>query len=79
MVARWGELNAQHTQRSQSLVESLALHTFYKEADEQELWIEEQQKTASDECYKDTSDLEVGVTVLVCSHGRYFWNLLQTV
>lgn len=59
VLARYQKFKAAAEQRRAKLQDALRLQQFRRDADELEGWITEKLQTASDEAYKDTTNLQV--------------------
>lgn len=56
---RWRRLKAQMIEKRSKLGESQTLQQFSRDVDEIEAWISEKLQTASDESYKDPTNIQV--------------------
>lgn len=61
VLQRYDRFKQAAEERRAKLQDALRLQQFRRDADELEGWIGEKLQTASDEAYKDTSNLQVGV------------------
>lgn len=59
---RWRRLKAQMIEKRSKLGESQTLQQFSRDVDEIEAWISEKLQTASDESYKDPTNIQVSWT-----------------
>lgn len=59
---RWRRLKAQMIEKRSKLGESQTLQQFSRDVDEIEAWISEKLQTASDESYKDPTNIQVSGT-----------------
>lgn len=60
---RWLRLKAQMIEKRSKLGESQTLQQFSRDVDEIEAWISEKLQTASDESYKDPTNIQVNVVL----------------
>ena len=58
-IHRWRRLKAQMIEKRSKLGESQTLQQFSRDVDEIEAWISEKLQTASDESYKDPTNIQV--------------------
>lgn len=58
-LPRWRRLKAQMIEKRSKLGESQTLQQFSRDVDEIEAWISEKLQTASDESYKDPTNIQV--------------------
>lgn len=58
---RWLRLKAQMIEKRSKLGESQTLQQFSRDVDEIEAWISEKLQTASDESYKDPTNIQVNI------------------
>ena len=58
-IFRWSKLKAALVAKRSKLGESQSLQQFNRDADEVETWMMEKMQTASDESYKDPTNLQV--------------------
>lgn len=58
-LVRWRRLKAQMIEKRSKLGESQTLQQFSRDVDEIEAWISEKLQTASDESYKDPTNIQV--------------------
>jgi len=58
---RWSKLKAALVAKRNKLGESQSLQQFNRDADEVDTWMMEKMQTASDESYKDPTNLQVSV------------------
>lgn len=58
-LLRWRRLKAQMIEKRSKLGESQTLQQFSRDVDEIEAWISEKLQTASDESYKDPTNIQV--------------------
>ena len=72
VLVRYQKFKDAAEQRRAKLQDALRLQQFRRDADELEGWISEKLQTASDEAYKDTTNLQVGV---LTSDGARGWAL----
>ena len=63
MVAIWDEFKASAAQRRAKLEDSKHLQQFLRDCDELESWINQKLQVATDESYKDTTNLQVSGTL----------------
>lgn len=59
MFERWRRLKAQMIEKRSKLGESQTLQQFSRDVDEIEAWISEKLQTATDESYKDPTNIQV--------------------
>lgn len=59
VLRRYGEFKDATRARRRRLEEARRYHQFKRDADEVEAWINEKLKIASDECYRDPTNLQV--------------------
>ena len=59
MFGRWRRLKAQMIEKRSKLGESQTLQQFSRDVDEIEAWISEKLQTATDESYKDPTNIQV--------------------
>lgn len=59
LTCRWRRLKAQMIEKRSKLGESQTLQQFSRDVDEIEAWISEKLQTASDESYKDPTNIQV--------------------
>lgn len=59
MFERWRHLKAQMIEKRSKLGESQTLQQFSRDVDEIEAWISEKLQTATDESYKDPTNIQV--------------------
>lgn len=59
LVTRWRRLKAQMIEKRSKLGESQTLQQFSRDVDEIEAWISEKLQTATDESYKDPTNIQV--------------------
>ncbi|XP_015284317.1 PREDICTED: spectrin alpha chain, non-erythrocytic 1-like, partial [Gekko japonicus] len=59
VLDRWRRLKAQMIEKRSKLGESQTLQQFSRDVDEIEAWISEKLQTASDESYKDPTNIQV--------------------
>lgn len=59
LACRWRRLKAQMIEKRSKLGESQTLQQFSRDVDEIEAWISEKLQTASDESYKDPTNIQV--------------------
>lgn len=64
---RWRRLKAQMIEKRSKLGESQTLQQFSRDVDEIEAWISEKLQTASDESYKDPTNIQVRGSWDTCS------------
>lgn len=57
---RWRRLKAKMIEKRSKLGESQTLQQFSRDVDEIEAWISEKLQTATDESYKDPTNIQVG-------------------
>lgn len=62
LLLRWRRLKAQMIEKRSKLGESQTLQQFSRDVDEIEAWISEKLQTASDESYKDPTNIQVSWT-----------------
>lgn len=65
LTSRWRRLKAQMIEKRSKLGESQTLQQFSRDVDEIEAWISEKLQTATDESYKDPTNIQVTL------HFRY--------
>uniref|UniRef100_A0A8C0VWT4 Spectrin alpha chain, non-erythrocytic 1 n=1 Tax=Cyanistes caeruleus TaxID=156563 RepID=A0A8C0VWT4_CYACU len=70
VLDRWLRLKAQMIEKRSKLGESQTLQQFSRDVDEIEAWISEKLQTASDESYKDPTNIQVNV-VLGSKHQKH--------
>lgn len=61
LTHRWRRLKAQMIEKRSKLGESQTLQQFSRDVDEIEAWISEKLQTATDESYKDPTNIQVGI------------------
>ena len=61
VLARWSRLKSQLALWRGKLGQSLSFQQFKREADEAEAWVEVKMQVASEDSYKDPTDLPVSV------------------
>ena len=66
-IFRWSKLKAALVAKRSKLGESQSLQQFNRDADEVETWMMEKMQTASDESYKDPTNLQVHIILLYLS------------
>lgn len=59
LTTRWRRLKAQMIEKRSKLGESQTLQQFSRDVDEIEAWISEKLQTATDESYKDPTNIQV--------------------
>lgn len=59
LTSRWRRLKAQMIEKRSKLGESQTLQQFSRDVDEIEAWISEKLQTATDESYKDPTNIQV--------------------
>lgn len=76
MFGRWRRLKAQMIEKRSKLGESQTLQQFSRDVDEIEAWISEKLQTATDESYKDPTNIQVHVQHLLtqAQHTEGFIN-----
>lgn len=62
MCDRWRRLKAQMIEKRSKLGESQTLQQFSRDVDEIEAWISEKLQTATDESYKDPTNIQVHIS-----------------
>ena len=62
---RWRRLKAQMIEKRSKLGESQTLQQFSRDVDEIEAWISEKLQTATDESYKDPTNIQVYISLPV--------------
>ena len=62
---RWSKLKAALVAKRNKLGESQSLQQFNRDADEVETWMLEKMQTASDESYKDPTNLQVSIIIII--------------
>lgn len=65
MFERWRRLKAQMIEKRSKLGESQTLQQFSRDVDEIEAWISEKLQTATDESYKDPTNIQVQIWLLL--------------
>lgn len=65
MSERWRRLKAQMIEKRSKLGESQTLQQFSRDVDEIEAWISEKLQTATDESYKDPTNIQVHTTARI--------------
>ncbi len=65
MFERWRRLKAQMIEKRSKLGESQTLQQFSRDVDEIEAWISEKLQTATDESYKDPTNIQVQILLLL--------------
>ena len=65
VLARWSKLKDTLVDLKKKLGESKSVQQFFRDADETEAWMTERLQTASDESYRDPTDLQVSHPVCV--------------
>lgn len=65
MFDRWRRLKAQMIEKRSKLGESQTLQQFSRDVDEIEAWISEKLQTATDESYKDPTNIQVHIWLLL--------------
>lgn len=68
---RWRRLKAQMIEKRSKLGESQTLQQFSRDVDEIEAWISEKLQTASDESYKDPTNIQVNMILSLGIIRRY--------
>lgn len=63
VLARWSKLKDTLVDLKKKLGESKSVQQFFRDADETEAWMSERLQTASDESYRDPTDLQVSHTL----------------
>lgn len=71
LLYRWRRLKAQMIEKRSKLGESQTLQQFSRDVDEIEAWISEKLQTASDESYKDPTNIQVNN---IFSPGKFKWS-----
>lgn len=66
---RWSKLKAALVAKRNKLGESQSLQQFNRDTDEVETWMMEKMQTASDESYKDPTNLQVNIIILIVNMG----------
>ena len=64
-VLRWSKLKAALVAKRNKLGESHSLQQFNRDADEIETWMMEKMQIASDESYKDPTNLQVYIVCIL--------------
>lgn len=67
LIHRWRRLKAQMIEKRSKLGESQTLQQFSRDVDEIEAWISEKLQTATDESYKDPTNIQVQLHSTVTS------------
>ena len=68
VLARWSKLKDTLVDLKKKLGESKSVQQFFRDADETEAWMSERLQTASDESYRDPTDLQVSCATLPHPH-----------
>lgn len=68
---RWRRLKAQMIEKRSKLGESQTLQQFSRDVDEIEAWVSEKLQTASDESYKDPTNIQVNMILSLGIKMRY--------
>ena len=63
VLKRYAEFKVATQSRRKRLEDAKRLFQFKRDADEVEVWINDKMEIALDECYKDTTNLQVWVTL----------------
>lgn len=79
LTPRWRRLKAQMIEKRSKLGESQSLQQFSRDVDEIEAWISEKLQTATDESYKDPTNIQVQlhsvVNLIDLSFSKYDQNV----
>ena len=71
VLERWRKLKEALLANRERLGEAQSLQQFSRDVDEMEIWITEKLQTATDESYKDPSNIQVTMPCLLC--GTHQW------
>jgi len=70
VLERWRKLKEALLANRERLGEAQSLQQFSRDADEMEIWITEKLQTATDESYKDPSNIQVSICFVNCLGQR---------